>query len=252
MIPPNWTNATQAKNIQIMLRHALPIHPKTFNVLKKVAGIPPSAEPIINVKNSDLHSRRIGTVFKFVGNNRQLRIIIKKFQRDAGRNQIGRKSLSDFCRNNHLNTEQQNFLKVILLRKAKGEKGKHTHLVFDDEKERVQSMFANVEIGASTLLGSDHPQVLAIFCEDDKLWHFYDMEKQVLPLVRQSNVGFTSKSNNITLGDYIELQRKGSEKGEHSGGHPVTDIRHRANDIQIIMRVKKIFDEVEPVAYIKI
>ena len=77
-------------------------------------------------------------------------------------------------------------------------------------------------------------------------FHLYNINEQVLPLIRNQNVSFTSRSSNIQIGDYIVFQRKGSEKGEN--GHDINSIEHGANHIQIKMKVKNFFNSVKPVS----
>lgn len=89
----------------------------------------------------------------------------------------------------------------------------------------------------SALCGNGHPQILALFSVEDSLFHIYNMKTQVEPLVRTNHIGFTSKSSNIMIGRYIVVQRKGSSKD------------HAHNDVQVKMRVKKFFNEIEPLCY---
>lgn len=73
------------------------------------------------------------------------------------------------------------------------------------------------------------------------------MEKQVIPLAGDSNISFTKRSNNIQIGDYVVIQRKGSKR--ESKGIPIDSLKHKANDVQIKMHIKKFFNEVGPIAW---
>ena len=115
------------------------------------------------------------------------------------------------------------------------------------ERERIGKIFSNIEPALSSLLGHDHPQILALYSVNQSKFHFYDMNKQVLPLVRVAEIRFTAIAANIAIGDYIVLQRKGSAKGE--AGNDIGDILHRANNIQIKMKVKRFFNDVEPISW---
>ena len=232
------------------MRNSLPHHPRAFNKVKRVAGIPDSAS--LSNEESDnvgLYKRKTDVVFNFGEEYPLLRITVKSFSPTAGYNHIGRKALSVFCAENRIKASDHKFLESLFLRKAKAPRGRRTHLVEVGEQDRVRQIFNHTEAGASALLGADHPQIFAVYCIEKSTWHLYDIQKQVLPIIRQSTITFTTTGRNIVLGDYIVLQRKGSQAGEHSGGHPITDIRHRANDVQVKMRVKRFFDEVEPLAY---
>ena len=261
--PPNRTNTTQGTNIETMLHHVLLDHPRAFGKIKAVAGIPAQADPVKDADNIGMRKRKTDIVFAFGGDYPLLRISVKSFKKAAGYNHLERKSLDKFCTDNRLRAADAKMLHDMFIRKAvegkaakakdKSASKKITPLVYPSERDDVRRMFANVEVGASAFLGSDHPQILAVFRIDDNRWHFYDMQNQVLPNTRQSHIGFTARGGaNIQLGDYILLQRKGSEKGEHSYGLPISDIRHRSNDVQIKFRLKAFFDEIEPLAYIQL
>ncbi len=72
------------------------------------------------------------------------------------------------------------------------------------------------------------------------------MQRQVIPLMVSDQIDFTSRSSNITIGKYIVIQRKGSRMGK-SGSDPMS-IDHGSNHVQIKMRVKKFFENIEPVS----
>lgn len=253
MMTPNKTNLAQGTNIEILLGNVLPNHPKAFAQVKAMAGIDDKAKVVKAAENIGQNKRKTDMTFDFGEDYPPLRISVKSFKGGAGYNHLMRKSLPAFCRDNRIKKADEEFLTKCFLRKAEAFHGRGTPLIDGgEEKDRVREIFANLEIAASSLLGADHPQVLAIFSIAINKWHFYDIQRQVLPLIRQSYIAFTVTSSNIMLGDYIVLQRKGSASGENSGGHPVTDIRHRANDVQIKMKVNRFFDEVKPAATIKL
>lgn len=249
---PNRTNTRQGINIEELLRNSLPAHQRAFNKVKQSAGIPTTATLTEESDNVGLRKRKTDVVFNFGNKYPRLRASVKSFSKGAGYNQLERKSLANFCRDNRILADDHKFLEILFLRKAKAEKWKRTKLVEQGEKERVRQIFSEIEPGATALLGLDHPQIFAVFSIERNRWHLYDMQSQVLPAIRQINVTFTSTSSNIQLGDYIVLQRKGSAGGEHSGGHPVTDIRHRANDVQMKIRLRRFFDKINPLAFIQL
>ncbi|MXZ44208.1 MAG: hypothetical protein F4Z01_04415 [Gammaproteobacteria bacterium] len=252
MPPPNKTNTRQGINIEELLQNSLPQHPRAFKKVKEAVGIPNRAQPIKDAENIGLKKRKTDAVFKFGDEYPLLRVSVKSFSKDAGYNHVERKSLSAFCRDYRISVPDQKFLETLFLRKAAAEKGRRTHLVNYDEQGRVREIFDDLEVGATSLLGRDHPQIFAIYSIERSRWHLYDIPKQVLPVIRQHTVTFTQIGRNIEFGDYIVLQRKGSAKGEHSGGHPITDIRHRANDVQVKMRTRNFFNEIKPLCFFEL
>ena len=249
---PSRTNTAQGTDTEKSLQDDLPAHPRAFAKVKEMVGIPADAELIDHAENVGLQKRKADAVFNFGDNHPLLRVSVKSFSKGAGYNQIERKSLASFCKVNRIAKKDEEFLQQIILRKAKAKKGKRTHLVQHGEEERVKQIFSQIEVGASSLLGQDHPQIFAIYSREIKKWHLYDMQKQVLPVIRQRDISFTPVGRNVRFGIYVDFKRKGSKKGEDkiSGGRPFTDIRHRSNDVQIMIRSKRFFNEIEPLAYI--
>ena len=96
-----------------------------------------------------------------------------------------------------------------------------------EDMDKVRRIFKPIEVGVTALLGNDYPDFLVLYSVRRNKFHIYDMQKQVIPLVQGVPVGFTIRSANIEIGDYIVLQRKGSDKGDSA-----------PNDIQTKMRVK--------------
>ena len=174
-----------------------------------------------------------------------IRVSIKRFKGNAGYNHLERRRFSEFCKRNQFSNADRDFLKSLWLRKAAN--SKKQDLVEENEKEEVRKIFSKVEPATSGILGNDHPQMLALYNANISRWHIYNIQNQVLSNIRNSVIEFTSVSSNIAIGNYIVIQRKGSNKGE-SGNNPLTNIDHGANDVQIKMRVKKFFNEVEPLA----
>ena len=211
-----------------------------------------SVRPIQDGYNVGRKKRKTDAVFQFGDKYPILRVSVKSFSKSGGYNHVERKSLSTFCREYQISVSDQEFLKTLFLRKAVAAKGKHTHLVEQDEQSRVHEIFKHLEVGATALLGRDHPQIFAIYSIERSRWHLYDIRKQVLPVIRQHTVTFTRIARNIEFGDYIVLQRKGSQAGEHSKGFPITDIRHRANDVQIKIRLRKFFNTIEPLCFFEL
>jgi len=248
---PNRTNFVQGTNIELLLQNSLPDHPRAFVKIKEAAGIPADVPLIDNGENIGLRKRKADAVFNFGEGYPLLRVSIKSFSATGGYNHIERKGLEAFCRDYRISKADYEFLSKLFLRKAAAEKGRRTHLVKRDEEERVRRIFQPVEVGASSLLGRDNPQIFAIFSIELNRWHLYDIQRQVLPLIRQRAITFTIQGKNVGFGDYIVLQRKGSKQGEQSisGGRPHTDIKHRSNDVQIKMRIERFFNEIKPLAF---
>ncbi len=239
----NKTNTHQGSNVEHLLANSILDHPKAFKAVCDALSIPNDATPI---EPSVVGGRKHKTDIE-IGFNQPtvppIRVSIKSFT-GAGYNHLERRRLPTFCKLNQITAADTKFLIDIWLEKATG---KRQLLVEDAEHERIGKIFSNIEPAASSLLGNDHPQIFALYSVNQSKFHFYDMNKQVLPLVRGAEIGFTTRAANIAIGDYIVLQRKGSEKGE--AGNDIGHISHRANDIQIKMKVKLFFNDVEPISW---
>ena len=240
----NQTNTEQGIKVENLFADGILDHLDAWNsILTSIGyGAAIGMTPTIGVIGT---SRRKTDVVIDFGNNIQLspvRVTIKSFTK-GGFNQIGRQKLSAFCERNLINHDDQKFLKELILRKAQN--SRHGNLVEQNEQTRVRQIFTVIEPGITSLLGSDHPQILALYSVDLRKWHLYNILRQVEPLIRNEGVTFGSRNSNINIGDYVAIQRKAGDK---STTFSLDDIRHPANHVQIKMRVKKFFDGVVPVA----
>ena len=77
----------------------------------------------------------------------------------------------------------------------------------------MRQIFHHIEAGATALLGRDHPQIFAIYSIEFSRWHLYDIPTQVLPVIRQSAVTFTTTGRNVV---FLRLHRF-TEKRKSSG-----------------------------------
>lgn len=238
----NKTNTAQGNNVEHLLANSLLVHKKAWaNILKSVFGSKTltALEPQI----IGGHKRKTDVEIGFKGQAETFRASIKSFT-GSGYNHIERRGLEAFCERNIIKGKDARLLKKIWLRKAVN----GGRLVEQVEREAITNIFKQIKCGASAILGADHPNVFALFNIKKNRWHLYNMEKQVIPLVSSSNISFTSQSSNILIGDYVVIQRKGSKK-ESNRSVPIDSLKHKANDVQIKMRVRKFFNEIKPVAW---
>ena len=229
---PNYANMTQGANVEHLFANSIETHSLTFKVIRKALGIT-EGKPKIKVVGGRHRKADVVMTFK---DATQLRCSVKSFT-GSGYNHIERRKLDEFCRRNQILKPDQAFLEKLFLRKGKDTR--NTQLVMAEEREQVRRIFSEVEVGVSALIGNDHPQILVLFSVGISKFHIYDMDKQVIPLVRGTHIGFTPRSSNVEIGDYIVLQRKGSAK--EKGG--------RDNDVQMKMKVGKFFNEIEPLCW---
>ena len=260
---PSRTNTAQGRNIEQLLINSLPTHRDAFGITKELAQIPANLNPMKS-EVIGTHQRKTDVEFSFGDAYPLLRISVKSFDGNHGYNHLWRTSLNSFCRSNKIKKSDELFLQTLFLRKAKASKAKaskakaskarHTKLVKDGEKGRIEQIFSPIEVGASAFLGSDHPQILALFNIQQSKWGLYSFQNTVLPLIRQQKIGFTKRGANIEIGEYVVFQRKGSQRGEQgiSADRSIDDIQHRANDVQIKFRTKRFFEEVPPDAWYKL
>ncbi len=233
MVPPNITNTNQGINVEYLLRNSIDDHQRAFSKLKLAVGVHAHARPnAIEVVGG---SKRKADVEIRFPNRPPVRVSVKSF-RLAGYNHIERGSLETFFAKNQLLRADQEFISMLFERKSNRARG---NLVEPEERVRIRKIFSRIEPGVAALLGNDHPQFLALYSIEHARFHIYHMNTQVEPLVRTEKIGFTSRSSNIEIGEYIVFQRKGSKK--EPGG--------RDNDYQLKMRVRRFFDEVEPLAH---
>ena len=242
----NRTNTVQGCNVEHLFANSVGDHPRAFTAMIKSVGIPQDAV-YLNAEVLVGWHRKADVVFHFeeylrtiseehLGRRLQLRCSVRSFT-GAGYNHIERKRLPEFCSRNQIAKADQDFLETLIKRKSLDPR--NTDLVLPRERERVRQIFSSTEVGISALMGNGHPQILTLFSIKRNRFHIYNIAESVEPHIRSSNIGFTPRSSNIKIGEYIIVQRKGSNK-EANG---------RANDIQIKMLVRKFFDEITPTYY---
>ncbi len=243
----NQSNTYQGINVEHLFANSIFDHPDAWNRILESIGYNEAigaTTPIIEVVGGSKRKTDVVIDFKNDRDLAPIRVSIKSFS-DAGYNHIERRPLPDFCQRNQISKPYYNFLEHLWLRKAKN--SKTAKLVEQNEEAQVRNIFRAIEPGISAVLGNDYPQILALYSNDLRKWHLYNMDKQVTPLIRTKVISFTARSSNIQIGDYVVIQRKGSAAGE-SGTDP-NHISHGSNHVQIKMWVKKFFDRVEPVSW---
>lgn len=238
----NQANTNQGTSIEHLFANSITYHPKCFDLIKKACGIPKKAELIKDMEVIGATKRKTDVEGDFGNSHPLLRVSIKSFT-SAGYNHLERRGLRRFCAASQIKKADCVFLEKIIIRKAL----KGGDLVYQNERNKVRKIFSRLEVGASAIKGNDHPQILALFSVNTNRWHCYDIDRQIIPAIRQTNIGFTPRSGNIELCEYIVLQRNGSQQGEK--GIDLSSIEHRANDVQLKIRVKKLFNEIEPMAW---
>lgn len=240
----NKTNTDKGIRAEHLFSKTILEHADVFEAICESLGIASTGMlDVPNVIGGKHRKTDVEIVFKN-SSAPTIKVSVKSFKDDAGYNHLERRKFEDFCKRNQFSNADKEFLARLWLRKAADTRKQK--LVEDDEQERVKKIFSKVEPAASGILGNDHPQILALYNSDKLEWRIYDIMRQILPEFRSAEIGFTLRSN-IAIGDYIVIQRKGSNKGE-SGSNPLTNINHGANDVQIKIRAKKIFNNIEPLA----
>ncbi len=241
----NQSNTHQGTNVEHLFANSILDHPNAWNSILTSIGYGAAIGMTPTIEVIGTNRRKTDVVIDF-GNNSKLapvRVTIKSFTK-GGFNQIGRQKLSGFCERNLISSSDQEFLKELILRKAKN--SKDGNLVEQNEQARVRKIFTGIEPGITSLLGSDHPQILALYSVDLGRWHLYNISRQVEPLIRSQGITFGSRNSNIDIGDYVAIQRKAGDKRNNMS---LDNIDHPANNVQIKMRVKKFFNNVVPVSW---
>ena len=238
----NKTNTYQGTDVEHLFANSILECPRAWQSIKAAVGDYDNAiEKMPEVVGGN--KRKADVLIEFE-KHPPIRVSVKSFQ-PPGYNHIERRKLPDFCTRNQISKADTEFLTHIWLRKAKND-GKGL-LVLPREQERIQEIFSTIEPGISALVGNDHPQILALYNKKESQWHLYDMNEQVLPLVRGQNIEFTSQASNIQIGKYIVIQRKGSSKGE-GGSLDLMSLDHGSNNVQIKMKVGRFYNEVAPIS----
>ena len=228
----NNSNPQSGKCAEEMLARNI-LHQPAWEELLQILGYTRSRATTPQVVGD--RQRKVDVEIGFTTNHPPLRFSIKSFKEPSPGNHLERRKLPDYCQLNQISSEDKKFLECLWKRK---EKKPRCRLVQTHKEElRTDKIFSAFEPGLSALCGQDHPQVLALYHWQRQLWHLYDMNKKVEPLVRGSQISFTPRGRNICIGDYIIIQRHGSD----GPGRP-----NRANDVQVKMRVAKFYHDVEP------
>ena len=239
----NAMNTERGTKAERLLRDTLPKNRTALNLVLESQGM--HGAVVLNAEVIGGQHRKGDVRFDLDGEHPPLRFNVKSFGR-MGFNQLGRQKFIQFCAYNRISKSDQQFLEGLWLRKATSAV-RTQNLVEQNERDRVTKIFESIEPAASSFLGSDHPELLALYSRDEGLWKIYDINKQVRPLIRSKKVGFTSGTSNIMVGEYVVIQRKGSKK--ESPKLDISNLLHGANDVQIKMLTKKFFEEQEPLAY---
>ena len=244
---PNQFNTTQGENVEHLLANSMRDFPNAWGDMFAKLGYTNAI--VKNVARTGGAKRKADVQIDFNSNHASIGVSVKSFTgpiHNRASNQIERRLLSAFCQRNKINTKDESFLEAAILRKANGKKT--APFILPNEQQRVRGIFAPLNPAASALVGDDHPQVFAIYHIDQSRWHLYDMANQVTPLCR-CKVNFSTRGN-ITIGDYVLIQRKAGDKSDRY--NVLTDIRHPANSLQVKMRVPLFFAKEKPVAYFEI
>lgn len=163
----------------------------------------------------------------------ELRVDIHSFA-SSGYNQLDRHSVKRFCEMTGASPEDRAFLEALVRRKAANPNGL---LVPPESREQAREMFQRIDVVGPTLLGDDRPNILALYSRAEKEFRIYGMDRQVLPHMQDAPISFSSPGGNIEIGNYLVVQRKGSD------GKGQTD---RANDIQVKMRTGHFYRDIVP------
>ncbi len=241
----NKTNTEQGTEVEQLFSDSIFEHHVALNNMLESIGYDEAIGKDAWISVIGGAKRKTDVVIDF-GANIELapvRVTIKSFS-GGGYNHLERRPLSAFCARNQISDPDQKFLEKLILRKATAE-DKRRALVEKREQARIREIFEDIEPGISAIRGNDYPQILALYSIDLGKWRLYNICQQVEPLVSTRAISFTPQGSNIQFGDYVVIQRKAGDK---STRFSLDDIRHPANDVQIKMRVKKFFDEVEPVS----
>lgn len=242
---PKNNNKSNAQAIQLFISRILgdPAWPELLRALRGYDATAKAKGPPIEVKsNKEKASVKIEFDTKLY---RPLRIRIKTFNSRYTENHLERRKHREFCCRHGLQRSRK-FLASLWLDKAVNPKERRL-VAGQGNSQRVSRIFASIDLGGA-LCGEDSPQVLALYNGTDNHWHLYDMDGDVLPLVRKQPVGFT-KRGNILIGNYIIIQRRGSE-GEL--GTSSEDIDHPSNNVQIKMRMRNFYNEMKPLVKTKL
>ena len=228
----NNSNPQSGKCAEEMLARNI-LHQPAWEELLKLLGYTRATATTPQVVG-DRH-RKVDVEVGFTTRHSPLRFNIKSFQEPSPGNHLERRKLLEYCERNQITAEDYGFLKRRWEHKERNPRGRLFQTA--DQQQRAVEIFSAFEPGLSALCGQDHPQVLALYHRQLQRWHLYNMNKKVEPRVRGSRISFTPQGGNICIGDYIIIQRKGSD----GPGRP-----NRANDIQVKMRASQFYHDVEP------
>ena len=228
----NNSNPQSGKCAEEMLARNI-LHQPAWEELLKLLGYTRATAKTPQVVGS--RHMKVDVVVEFTTQDPPLRFNIKSFKEPSPGNHLERRQLPQYCKRNQISSEDQRFLEFLWKRKEK--KPRCRLVQTDKEQLRVTEIFTAFEPGLSALCGQDHPQVLALYHRQRQRWHLYDMNTKVEPRVRGSQITLTPRGGNICIGDYIIIQRHGSD----GPGRP-----NRANDVQVKMRASQFYHDVEP------
>jgi len=158
-----------------------------------------------------------------------------------GFNQLCRTSVSKFCKDFDLNSQEKEDMENIIVAKSKNTRNP----LFSDEQQEKWGVFFRKNVKNILKWGfSKNPnrEILVLYDRNTSLARIYHM-KDVLQKIPNDLI-FTKGGFNI--GNCISFQRKGGN-GSLSKNIPKTTIQHPGNNIQLKINIPKLILALEPV-----
>lgn len=220
-------NAYLGKDAELLFKNSIGNHSDIIDRIIDVFKIKGKFSQAINV---GIYAEKADVKMNFsCGNN--VDISIKAYKQAVAYNQLTRASINKFCK--IFNLDCLDYLQNLVISKSRNVK---SNLIPFEEQEKILSIFQPIakEIVKWSFSNETTKELLVLYQREKNLMRIYVM-KDILKTLKYDII-FTDKDN-IIIGDYIVIQRKGGN-GSLSKTIPKDSIKHPGNNIQLKLKIK--------------
>ncbi|MCL2211754.1 MAG: hypothetical protein FWB95_07520 [Treponema sp.] len=229
-------NAYIGMNNEQLIKNSIADHPTVIKKLQERFDISGSLE---NTAGGGVYGDRADVRINFKCGH-YIDANVKSYKKVFGFNQLRRTSVSKFCEDFGLGSQDKNELENIIV-----EKSKNTRNPLFSEKQQVKwgEFFRK---NAKNILKwgfSENPnrEILVLYDRDDSIVKIYHM-KDVL---NRLSAEITFTKGGLNIGECVSFQRKGGDGDTKD--IPKTVIQHPGNNVQLKVNIKKLLPLIKPV-----
>jgi len=233
----NNKNAFVGMNNEQLIKNSIVDYPSVINILKDRFNIRGELE---NTAGGGIYGDKSDVRINFTCGH-YIDANIKSYRTRVGFNQLTRTSVSKFCEDFDLSSQEKEELENIVVAKSRNTKNP----LFSVEQQDKWGVFFRKNAKRILKWGfseNQNREILVLYDRDTSLVKIYHM-KDVL---QQLPTEITFTKGGFNIGGCISFQRKGGN-GSVSKNIPKTTIQHPGNHIQLKIKISKIIPILEPI-----